>query len=261
MALTARNIDVEIGGKRLVSAAALKLVPGELCVIVGPNGAGKSTLMKALCGEQPISSGQVLLEEQDIRAWNPNRRARIRAVLPQHSTLTFPFTVREVAELGRAPYRSCHALREDRMAVDQAMQLADVAHLQSRFFPDLSGGEAQRVQLARVLAQIDNLTGDARYLFLDEPTSSLDPAHQHATLKLARELSRDNVAVLAVLHDLNLAALYADRIIVMQEGRVVADGGPSQVLTEGIISRVFKLSVEVMKHPTLDRPLIIQGQA
>lgn len=261
MSLVADAVCVMAADRCLVAEASLQLAPGELCVVIGPNGAGKSTLMKALCGDMVAQSGSVLLEDRDIHRWNLTARARVRAVLPQHTALTFPFTVREVVEMGRAPYRSYKDPQADRCAVAQAMQLADVAHLQNRFYPSLSGGEAQRVQLARVLAQLDNPSGDARYLFLDEPTASLDPAHQHATLKLARRLVQSNVAVLAVLHDLNLAALYADRVVMMREGRILADGPLREVLTEALIGRVFELPVSVLDHPNLDRPLIVQGTA
>lgn len=259
MSLRAHDVCVTAGGQRLVSEASLRLEAGELCVLVGPNGAGKSTLLKALCGDIRLHAGVVRLEDRDIQRWNPQARARVRAVLPQHTALSFPFTVREVVELGRAPYRSYRDPQADARAVRDAMQAADVTHLRERFYPGLSGGEAQRVQLARVLAQLDNPGGEARYLFLDEPTASLDPAHQHAILKLARRLTGENVAVLAVLHDLNLAAVYADRVVIMRKGRILADGSPREVLTEATIGDVFQLPVSVLEHPCLDRPLIVQG--
>lgn len=259
MSLVADTLCVTAAGRELVSSASLRLDPGELCVVVGPNGAGKSTLMKALCGDLVAHSGTVSLEDRNIHRWNLTARARVRAVLPQHTALSFPFTVHEVVEMGRAPYRSCNDPQADRRAVADALHAADVAHLQARYYPSLSGGEAQRVQLARVLAQLDNPWGEPRYLFLDEPTASLDPAHQHATLKLARGLIGANVGVLAVLHDLNLAALYADRIVMMRDGAIVADGPPREVLTETLIGSVFQLPVDVLDHPSLDRPLIVQG--
>ena len=260
MSLVAENVSIELSGKRLINDVCLMVESGELIVIVGPNGAGKSTLMKALCGDYDLTGGDVYISGHHLANWDKASLAQTRAVLPQHTQLSFSFTVEEVVQMGRAPYRYHSSAELDNEVIQKAMAMADVSHLLHRNYASLSGGEAQRVQLARVLAQLDNGEDESnRYLFLDEPTASLDPAHQHATLKIARELTEGNVAVLAVLHDLNLASVYADKIVVLSQGVLKHIGSPRDVLTESNLSDIFELPVKVVNHPVLDKPLVVHG--
>ena len=256
MSLELCDIDVRMGRKPLLRRVSFTLRPGEVVAVLGPNGAGKSSVLKVMAGEHRIDRGALYLNGRDYRRWKPGQIAQVVGVLPQQSLLMFPFSVTEVVGLGRIPHRSGRV--RDAEIVQQAMARVDVAPLARALYPTLSGGEKQRVQLARVLAQIWEPTGlGPRYLLLDEPTSALDIAHQHQTLKLARSLAGEAIGVLAVLHDFNLAARYADRIVLMHHGNVVAQGRVEEILTPATLRPVFNVDVDVISHPTLDRPLIV----
>jgi iron complex transport system ATP-binding protein len=256
--ISASGVTVRIGPKSLLSDVSLAVGKGQLCVLVGPNGAGKSTLLHVLAGDRAPTEGVVSALGKRLDAWKPLELARVRAVLPQESTLTFPFTVLEVALLGRAPHVRFAETAHDIAVTRQAIASVGLAHLEHRLYTTLSGGERQRVQLARALAQISGVApGASRILLLDEPTSSLDPAHQHGTLQLARSLARDGAAVLAVLHDLNLAAQYADVVALLHEGRLQAFGSPAEVLREAPLSSVFGIPIRVVEAPWAPSRLLI----
>ena len=258
--LVARRVSVVAGGHELLSEVDCAIRPGELLGVVGPNGAGKSTLLKLLCGDLAPSSGEILLEGRPLRAWKNLEQAKRRAVLPQDSQLSFPFTALEVALMGRSPHvRGAECARDTAIAYE-TLEVAKALALADRLYPTLSGGEKQRVQLSRVLAQIWEApeTG-SRYLLLDEPTNNLDLAHQHGILRIARLLAREGAGVFAVLHDLNLAAQYADRVLLLHGGRVAAAGTPREVLTEALIHATFDTPVVVTVHPCLDCPLVVSA--
>lgn len=251
--LEAQDISVERGRRALVRDVSLVLEPGQSVAIVGPNGAGKTTLLRALSGEIAPTAGKVLLHGRELARWSKEELARARAVLPQSSSLDFPFTVGEVVLMGRMPHG--RSARRDMEIAQAALELVGAAQLADRLYTTLSGGERQRVQLARVLAQI--WEGDEpRYLLLDEPTASLDLAHQQATMRTARRFARRGVGVVAVLHDLNLAAQHADRIVVLSDGRVVAAGPARDALTPDIIRGVFGIEACMITHPRFRSPLI-----
>jgi iron complex transport system ATP-binding protein len=200
--------------------------------------------------------------------WSPIERARVRAVMPQESTLAFPFTVLEVALMGRLPHLRGAEVARDYEVAFLALEAVEARLLAERLYPTLSGGEKQRVQLARVLAQIwepadsSQRQGERegqreRFLLLDEPTSNLDLAHQHSTLAVARRLAAGGVGVLVVLHDLNLAAQYGDRIVMLKDGRVAQTGRPHDVLTRETILEVFGVEAVVTAHPLFDCPLVV----
>lgn len=256
--LTTREVSIRVAGRSLIESVTLTITPGEVLALLGPNGAGKSTLLKALTGELAPSSGNVHMNARPLSAWSPLQRARRRAVLPQHSNLSFPFTVFEVVLMGRSPHGGGDSAA-DHHAARQALAATETAHLSERLYPTLSGGERQRVQLARVLAQIWDPLPNAEpcYLLLDEPTANLDLSHQHATLRLARRFARAGVGVLAVLHDLNLAAEYADQLAVLRQGRLEVVGTPAAVLTPAIVSRTFAMPVMIIPHPVLGCPLVV----
>mgnify|MGYP002713115570 CR=1 FL=1 len=234
MTLIAEGLAVNLTGKMLISDVALTITPGKILAIVGPNGAGKSTLLKVLVGELKPMQGSVRVEDRLLSAWGKRDLAQIRAVLPQNSTLSFGFTAAEVVLMGRIPHLTGGESYDDRIIATEAMAMTHTDHLAERIYTTLSGGERQRVQLARVLAQI--WEGKAsRYLLLDEPTNNLDLSHQHSTLMIARQFAQRGVGVLAVLHDLNLAAQYADTVLVLKGGRVLAEGKPDKVFTPQII--------------------------
>ncbi|WP_027897723.1 heme ABC transporter ATP-binding protein [Zestomonas thermotolerans] len=252
--LCVENLGVCRGAKTVLSDVQLELRPGEVLGVLGPNGAGKSTLLGALCGELQPSGGAVLLDERPLGAWSGPERARRLAVLPQSSTLSFAFRVEEVVGMGRLPHAS--GRQRDAEIIAAALAAADAGHLVGRSYLELSGGERQRVHLARVLAQLwPGATGQS--LLLDEPTSMLDPLHQHTTLQAARDFAGRGVAVLVILHDLNLAARYCDRILLLDRGRPHALGTPEEVLRAEPLQAVFGLEVLVQTHPERGHPLIV----
>lgn len=255
--IRADSLAFRIGRTQLLDGVDLTVVPGRFTAVIGPNGAGKSTLLRCLCGEIAPASGRVTLDGTPISAWDLVALARRRAVLPQQVTLDFPLTVREVVTLGRGPHRGVADAGTDRRAVDAAMDAADVTVLAERSYPTLSGGEQQRVQFARALAQIHGTAAAPTYLLLDEPTASLDLAHQSAVLRVARGLADAGTGVLAILHDLNQAARFADEVVLLRRGRVFAAGPPAEVLTAATVEAVFGCPVEVIPHPQSDRPFLV----
>ena len=252
--LRTQNLQIRRGTKAVLTDITLELKPGEVLGVLGPNGAGKSTLLGALCDELKADQGSVWLDELELSQCTGVQRAQRLAVLPQVSTLDFAFRVEEVVGMGRLPYQTGR-VRDDEI-VTAALQAADAGHLSGRSYLALSGGERQRVHLARVLAQL--WPGQAgQTLLLDEPTSMLDPLHQHTTLQAVREFANRGAAVLVILHDLNLAARYCDRLLLLEGGRQVALDTPEQVLRPEPLKAVFGLEVLVQPHPERGHPLII----
>ncbi|MES2818579.1 MAG: heme ABC transporter ATP-binding protein [Pseudomonadota bacterium] len=248
------NLAVNRGACTVLADVDLALLPGEVLGVLGPNGAGKSTLLGALCGELQPARGQVLLDQRRLADWQGTARAQRLAVLPQSSTLNFAFRVEEVVAMGRLPHGS--GRQRDAQIVREALDAADAAHLAGRSYLALSGGERQRVHLARVLAQL--WPGAAgQVLLLDEPTSMLDPLHQHTILQAVRAFAERGAAVLVILHDLNLAARYCDRLLLLHQGRPQALGTPQQVLRAEPLLAVFGLEVLVQTHPERGHPLIV----
>ena len=256
--IEAKHLTVAIDSKKLLDDVSLSLRAGEILVVVGQNGAGKSTLRKVLSGDLPPTSGEVWMNNRPLAAWPLAERAKVRAVLPQDSALSFPFTALEVVLMGRAPHLSGAESKHDYEIARQALAAVEAGQLEDRIYPTLSGGERQRVHLARVLAQIwESSSNQTRSLLLDEPISNLDIAHQHQILRIARDLAQQQVAVLIILHDLNLAAQYADKIALLKDGRIIALDVPSKILTPELIRETFGVAVGIIKHPYFDCPLII----
>lgn len=261
MSLEAHHLSLYRSARALVDGISLSLHPGEVLVILGSNGAGKSTLLRCLSGELKPDAGEIRLNGVALDRWSAADCAKRRAILPQHSPLSFPFTALEVAAMGRIPYGGPGP--GDIQIALEALAAAQVVHLAERRYTTLSGGERQRVHMARILAQLWTPLPDdePRYLLLDEPTASLDLAHQHSTLALARRWSERNIGVLAVLHDLNLAAQYGDRIALMKDGRLLVVDRPETVLEPTGIEHAFGLPVRVIAHPELDCPLVVPRRA
>lgn len=257
--IEAKNITVKIDSKTLVNNVSMDLEPGKFSVILGKNGAGKSTFLKALTGDLTPSSGRVLVEGRDLDSISPLHLARKRAVMMQNLHLAFSFTALEVVLMGRSPYTKGFETAEDQNIARECMRQAGVEHLADRRFPTLSGGEKQRVQFARMLAQLWNCIEGRKpcCLLLDEPLASLDLAHQHSIMHLVRGLSQKNVAVMMILHDLNLAAQYADEVNVMKDGRTYALGSPNEVFKPEIIEMAFDCPVHIMRHPHHHCPLVV----
>ena len=240
-------MDVDLNGRAILTGVDLTLVGGEVVALVGPNGAGKSTLLRVLSGDVAPTAGEVHFYGRRLGEVGARELATRRAVLPQRSGVQFAFTAREVVEFGRGVSTGAG----DVALVVRAMGETDTLDVAGASFPELSGGEQARVMLARVLAQ------DTPVLLLDEPTSSLDLAHQQSILAVARRWAASGALVVVVLHDLNLASCYAARVVVIDNGQVVADGAPWTVLTEALVGDVFACPVRVVRHPTRDCPLVI----
>ena len=254
--LVAQNLTIARDGRPIASGLDFSVPPGTFLVVAGPNGAGKTTLLRVLSGELAAASGRVLFAGQDICSIPHRDLARQRVFLAQQSECRLPFLACEMALLGAEAAGHRGRFARDRAAT--ALRMAGVAHLENRMMSKLSGGEQQRVHWARVLAQLDDRT-EGRVLFLDEPVSSLDLAHQHELLAMARSLARAGAAVVAVLHDLNLAARYADNILLLDGGRMRAHGCPTGVLAPETISAVFGVRAEVLSHPSDGTPLVVVG--
>jgi iron complex transport system ATP-binding protein len=241
--LTAEAVRVQRGGRTVVSDVDLQVRRGELVALVGPNGVGKSSLVRVLAGDDRAEDGVVRLAGRPIGVWSTREIAVRRTVLPQQQAVAFPFPVRDVIAMGRAPWHGIADARADDSALAVATAQAGVGDLLDRPVTTLSGGEAARVAFARALAQ------DTAVMVLDEPTAAMDPHHQEACFQVLRERVAGGAAVLAVLHDLNLAAAYADTVIVLGEGRVLGSGRPEQVLTDDLLSRAYGHPMETARHP------------
>ena len=220
--LSAVNIGFSIGSKVLLDDVSLEVAAGEMVALCGPNGAGKSTLLKVISGELSAGQGKVSLLSRELGSWDSSELARARAKLSQETQLTFAFRVREVVEMGRFPHDNPS---NNEAVVQRCMERVGIADLSERYYTSLSGGEKQRVHLARVMAQLHGEDTEPRLLLLDEPTSALDLLHQEVALKLAHTLCKEQgFAVLVVLHDLNLAAAWSDRIVLMKEAKLRFEG-------------------------------------
>jgi iron complex transport system ATP-binding protein len=245
--LVGRDITFRVGSKELISDISASFTPGGLHLIVGPNGAGKSTLVKVLARLLRPQSGTVEYEAVDVARVGEAELAKRRAVLSQAIEIAFPLTVREVVMMGRYPHFSGRPGPTDEQIVDEVMQHFDVTEFKDRYYQSLSGGERQRVNFARVLAQLWAHTDSCRYLFLDEPLTFLDIRHQIDFMKRIRNFTKEaDVVTVGVVHDLNLAARFADQILMLDGGRIVANGPPSEVLTTERIKQVFGVEPTVV---------------
>ncbi|MFS3128245.1 heme ABC transporter ATP-binding protein [Nocardioides sp. Bht2] len=241
-ALSARGISLAFGTAEILRNVDVDVRAGEVLSLVGPNGAGKSTLLSVLAGDQAPDSGAVLLGERGLTTLSAKELARERGMLLQKQLLSFGFRVREVVEMGRAPWHRTDREDFDDAVIADSMKRADVTHLGDRFFPTLSGGEQARTAFARLLAQ------ETPILMLDEPTAALDIHHQEQVLEVARDAADAGAAVVVVLHDLSLAAAYSDRICVLANGEVRALGAPAEVLVPEMLSDVYQHPVQVIQH-------------
>lgn len=258
-ALECRDAVVVRGGRRILDTVSLTIHPGELVAVLGPNGAGKSTLLRALAGDFVPNSGEVHLCGRPLASWNLAERARVRAVLLQDLQVGFAPRVRDVVALGHAPHGATHGDElARRMAVDEALARVEMSSFADRSMPTLSGGERQLVHLARTLVQIGPLPASSpRFLLLDEPTASLDLAHRHRVLAIAREVARQGVGVLAILHDLDLALAHADRALLLANGCVHATGDPVDVITPATVRTVYGIECERVVTRVGARPHLV----
>lgn len=259
--IAARNLTVSLSGKTIVQGVSLQAKAGELTAIVGPNGSGKTTMLKAVAGELS-SKGDITLNGHDIRALEPWQLAIKRAVLPQAATIAFPFTVREIVRLGLTVGPNRHADRIDAITAE-ALRAVDLSGFAGRLYQELSGGEQQRVQLARVLSQIWEpvLDGEPCFLMLDEPVSALDIRHQLTIMQLARRYCENGGGVIAVMHDLNLTAMFADHMVMMKAGRIERAGCPADVMTDDAMEAVFGCRMRINGVPEAGVPFVLPHTA
>ena len=253
MRIEATGLNYLADSTPLVTDVDLTIEPGTLVAVVGPNGAGKTTLLRLFAGDLEPTSGSVALGGRPLGSYHPSEVALARAFLRHAPTLDIPFTARGVVALGRHPHRRdpANSTERDREAVTEAMAFTETDPFAERPFPTLSRGEQMRVSLARILAQ------DTPVMLLDEPTASLDISHQERMLKRLAERARPGRAIVAVLHDLNAAAAYADRIVIMSHGVVIEDGPPPAVLNDDLLSDVYGHSMRVTQHPFRDSLLVL----
>jgi iron complex transport system ATP-binding protein len=252
--LSLDSVTIGYNKRTILHAISFDVQAGEIVALIGPNGVGKSTLIKAISGGVPIVSGRVLADDRDLLQLPIEQRARLIAVVPQAVRLPESFTVEETVLMGRTAYLGWLSRETDAdlNIARAAMERTCVAEIAARRIGELSGGEQQRVLIARALAQA------AKTLLLDEPTAHLDLKHQAGILSLVRDLAKnEGFAILIALHDLNLAALYADRVALLSNGALVALGTPPEVLTAEQLSPVYGLSISVFEHPTNGGPWVM----
>lgn len=260
MTLCAENVTLELGSKRVLTEASVEVVPGQVTALVGPNGAGKSSLVRLLCGEVTPGGGSVSAGGQPLERLGVREQARLRSVVSQSAAMAFDFYVDEVLAMGWIPDPADPADYDD--ACTEVVEQCQIGHLLGRKYKTLSGGERQCVQFARALLQIwrDACGGhvDVRYLLLDEPTANLDLGHEALVLGLARATTARNVGVLVVLHDIDMAAAFADQVVLLVDGVVAARGSPGDVLTSDRLSRVYQTPVRVEWHDGLGRLVVLR---
>jgi len=261
--LSVDRLTLARANRRVLQDVSIRVAPGEVVALVGPNGAGKSTLLRCLAGELTADAGHCCLDGTPLQRFSARDLARRRAVMPQNTDNRFPLAVEDVITMARAPWRRHATAQHNQRAVRAAAAAAGVIGFMQRDCRRLSGGERQRVQLARVLAQVwdTHWDGQSRYLLLDEPTSSLDVGHQQRLLSVVREVLPMGIGVLTVLHDLNLAAAFADRMYLLAAGRLVTQGLPTEVIQAGLINTAYDAALDVRIDGCTGRPLVLPGES
>lgn len=255
-------LSVRRGDRDVIRTVSITLRVGEVVGVLGPNGAGKSSLLGAMAGELSACSGKVLIDGKILADLDLCAQARIRAVLPQHAALSFDLPLMEVVSMGAYPFEEATPAQVDGW-VRQSIQDADLAHLTGARYSELSGGEAQRVQFARVLVQARAAAATAghAYLLLDEPTSSLDPRHQLFLMHRVHQLAqRERFGILVVMHDINLAAQWCSRVVLLNDGKVASEGVPAVALTPQTLEQVFGIPMRVLPHPLEPWRILVLAQ-
>lgn len=257
--IQAHQINYKNQNVNILQGIDVKVGYGEFLAIVGPNGAGKSSLLNILANEiKSDRNSEIYFKEKIISNWNLEELAKHKAKFSQHNAQDIPLQVKDVVMMGRYPYFHSQPQDDDYKATEYAMCETDINHLQNREYNSLSGGEKQRVHLARVIAQLDNEI-DHRLLFLDEPLNNLDVRHQYKTLQLIKKFATRSNSAIVVLHDLNLAARFADKVLLMEKGKVLSHGSPQEVFTKEMISKAYDFPCTVCKHPVNQETMILFG--
>lgn len=255
--IKAHQINYKHGEFHILNGVDVSLEYGEFLAIVGPNGAGKSSLLSVLANEVK-SNQKIVFKNKNINDWEVQELSKHKAKFSQHNSNDIPLEVQDVVMMGRYPYFDAQPRQEDHDAMNSMMQETDVFHLKEREYNTLSGGEKQRVHLSRVLAQLQNEIAH-KLVFLDEPLNNLDVKHQYKALETIKNFTKKANSAIVVLHDLNLAAQYADKILLMKSGRVAAYGSPEEVFTAENISEAYNFPCTICGHPITNNPMIIFG--
>lgn len=252
-----RDAYLDLGSNEVFSEITLKLYAGEMLALIGSNGAGKSSLLRAISGELALKSGSISFLNKRLSDWPLKARAKNLAVLPQHSELSFPYTVEEVVGLSRLPHASGY--KYDREVVSAAITAMDLLTLRNKPYTQLSGGEKQRTQLARVLAQVwpNDLEMQPSLILLDEPCNTLDPGHIELLVKHLKIFCQKGAAIVMVVHDVNFAAQHADRIIALHQGKLIADGTPREVVQTELLNTLYSANGQVFLHPLRGYPVYL----
>jgi len=252
-AVTVENITVQAGRRKILDGLSCRVDAGEFLVIIGPNGAGKTTLLKAVSGLARVQSGSVRLDGKTLGAYSRRNLAMVMALVPQNANVEYSFSVEEIVLMGRYPYLGLFEQegKEDYRYARMAMEFTRVDHLASRRLDQLSGGERQRVMIARSICQ------QPKIMLLDEPTAALDPSHQLSIMKLMKRLCEEKgTTVIMVSHDLNLAAMFADRILLLKDGRVIAGGMPGELMKPENLHEAYGCRMHVDTHPVTGTPRV-----
>jgi iron complex transport system ATP-binding protein len=256
--LKANNITYRIDNQTLLKNISLEFKPGEFTVIMGQNGAGKSTLLRILAGSTKATEGEVTLSGKKIENYKEIELAKTRAVLSQHYEISFPVSIQDIVMMGRYPHFKSEPSYKDHEITDKALSMMGIFNLKNRNYDTLSGGEAQKVQMARVLSQIwEHDKNNTKILFLDEPVSQLDIQYQYFLLQVARNFTKENIMVIAILHDLNLAINYADNIIFLKKGELIKTVNTIQDIDKEIVNKVFDIEMENIHNPFSNKPHFI----
>ena len=256
--LAVNQLNISIKTRKLLQDINFSIQPGELFVIIGPNGAGKSTLLKALT-EEINYSGEINFQQQSIKKWTTAKLAKTRAKFSQHHQQDIPLPVNEVVMMGRYPYFASKPNLKDLKVVSESLKLTEMIAFKDKSYNQLSGGEKQRVHLARIFAQLNNEFQE-KLMLLDEPLNNLDVYYQHKVLEAVKGFVKKGNMAAIVMHDLNLAAQFADRILLLKDGKTVKYGDPKQVLTSKTICDVYDFPCKVMSHPLAQTPMIVFGE-
>lgn len=253
ISLSLENVSFSYKNKNILNNISFNVKEGEFIGLIGPNGTGKSTLLRTITDTISINSGKILINGKDNKSINPKERAKLIAVVPQRFDIEFDFSVRDIIAMGRNPYLNFNdkESKKDNMLIDKAMELTNTSIFKNRIFNTLSGGEQQMVLIARAIAQ------DTEIILLDEPTSALDLYHQLEVMNIITELNKKGKTIIAVLHDLNLASRFCNRLILLNHGEIFADSTSANVLTVENIREVYKVNVIINKEVFKDKPQII----
>ena len=256
--LAVNQLHISIKNRKLLQDINFSIKAGELFVIIGPNGAGKSTLLKALT-EEINYSGEIHFQQKSIKNWTTGNLAKTRAKFSQHHQQDIPLPVNEVVMMGRYPYFANRPDITDLKVVSECLKITEMSHLKNRSYNQLSGGEKQRIHLSRIFAQLTNEFRE-KLMLLDEPLNNLDIYYQHRILEAVKGFVKKGNMAAIVMHDLNLAAQFADRILLLKDGKTVQYGNPKEVLTSKTICNVYDFPCKVMSHPLAQTPMILFGE-